>query len=378
MTDHNNLEILLKKHENIQNSIYKLLEFEKEVEEREKRRVIFDPSKYVKIEIFNEFVTSFHKLLDSNKKEFIEMRVNLDDCKSKSKEIGAKATLKDLKTLEDDIYKKMENLKLNFAEKFVDKNTLNKNTKIIEMQTKQLIEDNKKSEKMDNWLLAKRPIGGHLCASCEAYLGDLNQSPNSKFIPWNKYPQKEPPEKIFKINGGISKILQMIKVKDKINNINNSFSNGPHSNSNSERYILSDRTEREEKSKISARTRNNYKNINLNSLSNKVNINLNKYNKNDDEDENNNLPIISMTMKKNNSSLNVFNTDKNNKGTNTNISNVNNLKKINSRNSNLYINSIQETDKEDFYLKKEKKIELMEDENNNMKGPIITKVYKKY
>ena len=380
LTDHNNLEMLLKKFENIQNSIYKLLEFEKEVEEREKRRVIFDPSKYVKIEAFNDFMASIHKLFDSNKKDFIEMRVNLDDFKSKSKEIGAKATLKDLKALEDDIFKKIENLKFNISEKFVDKNTLNKSTKIIEMQTKQLIEENKKSEKMDNWLLAKRSLVGHLCASCEAYLGDLNQNQNSKFIPWNKYPQKEPSEKIFKINGGISKILQMIKVKENNNNINNSYNNGPNSNRNSnsksDRYILSDRAEREENVKKSAKTRNNYKNINLNSLSNRVNIN--KYSKNDDEDEINNLPMISMTMKKNNSSLNIFNSDMNNKGTNTNISVVNNLKNINKKNSNLYINSIQETDKEDLYLKKEKKIELMDDDNNNMKGPIITKVYKKH
>ena len=31
-----------------------------------------------------------------------------------------------------------------------------------------------------------------------------------------------------------------------------------------------------------------------------------------------------------------------------------------------------------LYIKKEKKIELMDDDNNNMKGPIITKVYKKH
>ena len=357
-TDHNNIEILLKKFENIQNSIYKLQEFEKEMEEKEKRRLIIDPSKYVKNEIFNDFVANNQKIYDSNKKEVNEMRVNLDDLKNK--ESVTKATLKDLKSLEDSVLSKMENLKQLISEKFVDKTTLNKNTKIIEMQTKQLIEENKKSEKMDSWILAKRPVGGHLCASCEAYLGDLNQSSNTKFIAWNKYPQKEPSEKVFKISGGISRILQIVKNKNLNNSINNSYNNGI--NINNDRYNTSDKNE--DNGVKSPKTRNSIKNININILSNRNN----KYIKHEQEEENN-LPKISMTIRKNNSALNVYNSDSNNKGVNT----INNLKK-NSNSPKIYNQNI----KKDFYLNNEKKIELMDDDNNNMKGPKITKVLKKH
>ena len=357
-TDHNNIEILLKKFENIQNSIYKLQEFEKEMEEKEKRRLIIDPSKYVKNEIFNDFVANNQKIYDSNKKEVNEMRVNLDDLKNK--ESVTKATLKDLKSLEDSVLSKMENLKQLISEKFVDKTTLNKNTKIIEMQTKQLIEENKKSEKMDSWILAKRPVGGHLCASCEAYLGDLNQSSNTKFIAWNKYPQKEPSEKVFKISGGISRILQIVKNKNLNNSTNNSYNNGI--NINNDRYNTSDKNE--DNGVKSPKTRNGIKNININILSNRNN----KYIKHEQEEENN-LPKISMTIRKNNSALNVYNSDTNNKGVNT----INNLKK-NSNSPKIYNQNI----KKDFYLNNEKKIELMDDDNNNMKGPKITKVLKKH
>ena len=357
-TDHNNIEILLKKFENIQNSIYKLQEFEKDMEEKEKRRLIIDPSKYVKNEIFNDFVANNQKIYDSNKKEVNEMRVNLDDLKNK--ESVTKATLKDLKSLEDSVLSKMENLKQLISEKFVDKTTLNKNTKIIEMQTKQLIEENKKSEKMDSWILAKRPVGGHLCASCEAYLGDLNQSSNTKFIAWNKYPQKEPSEKVFKISGGISRILQIVKNKNLNNSSNNSYNNGI--NINNDRYNTSDKNE--DNGVKSPKTRNGIKNININILSNRNN----KYIKHEQEEENN-LPKISMTIRKNNSALNVYNSDTNNKGVNTN----NNLKK-NSNSPKIYNQNI----KKDFYLNNEKKIELMDDDNNNMKGPKITKVLKKH
>ena len=357
-TDHNNIEILLKKFENIQNSIYKLQEFEKDMEEKEKRRLIIDPSKYVKNEIFNDFVANNQKIYDSNKKEVNEMRVNLDDLKNK--ESVTKATLKDLKSLEDSVLSKMENLKQLISEKFVDKTTLNKNTKIIEMQTKQLIEENKKSEKMDSWILAKRPVGGHLCASCEAYLGDLNQSSNTKFIAWNKYPQKEPSEKVFKISGGISRILQIVKNKNLNNSTNNSYNNGI--NINNDRYNTSDKNE--DNGVKSPKTRNSIKNININILSNRNN----KYIKHEQEEENN-LPKISMTIRKNNSALNVYNSDTNNKGVNT----INNLKK-NSNSPKIYNQNI----KKDFYLNNEKKIELMDDDNNNMKGPKITKVLKKH
>lgn len=39
-------------------------------------------------------------------------------------------------------------------------------------------------EKGDNWLIAKKPIGGHSCASCESYIGDLND--HNQYVPWNK------------------------------------------------------------------------------------------------------------------------------------------------------------------------------------------------
>ena len=370
-TDNNNLENLLKKFENLQNSVYKLQDFEKDMEEKEKRRVIINPNKYVKIEAFNEFVASIHKNFDSNKKEVNEMRINLDDFKNK--ESGAKATLKDLKFLEDSVLGKMESLKQLISEKFVDKNTLNKNTKILEMQTKQLIEDNKKSEKIESWILAKRQVGGHLCASCEAYLGDLSQISNTKFIPWNKYPQKESSEKVFKISGGISKIFQMVKNKNNnlSNSTNNSYNNG--NNTNMDRYITSDRNE--DNGRKSPKTRNNNKNININILSNRNN-NIKKYIKNDLEEEGSNLPRISMTMRKNNSSMNLFSSDKINKGINT----INNMKQnLNSHNhSNSHKNNIQNFDREYSYLNNERKIKLLDDDNNNAKSPKITKIFKKH
>lgn len=53
-------------------------------------------------------------------------------------------------------------------------------------------------EKGDNWLLAKKPLGGNSCASCEAYIGDLHD--NSQYVAWNKYPMRDPNDKLYRVN----------------------------------------------------------------------------------------------------------------------------------------------------------------------------------
>ena len=52
-------------------------------------------------------------------------------------------------------------------------------------------------EKGDNWLLAKKPLGGNSCASCEAYIGDLHD--NTQYVPWNKYPMRDPNDKLHRV-----------------------------------------------------------------------------------------------------------------------------------------------------------------------------------
>ncbi len=53
-------------------------------------------------------------------------------------------------------------------------------------------------EKGDNWLLAKKPIGGFSCASCESYIGDIQE--NNQFLPWNKYPSRDANERVYRVS----------------------------------------------------------------------------------------------------------------------------------------------------------------------------------
>ena len=212
--DRNNISTIMRFIETMSENINRLLDFKKITEEKEKRKAISDNNKYIKPEQFNEGMINIKKIIENYRKEIIELRFDISAIRED--ELTTKASFKDLKSLEDVIIERMNKLKESIKDHFVEKNMLIKNLKYIELQTKNLIEENKKIEKQDNWLLAKKPFS-HLCASCEAYIGDLKPTTNSNFISWNRYPQKNNSsidnnleKKIFKINAGFSKVLQMV------------------------------------------------------------------------------------------------------------------------------------------------------------------------
>lgn len=218
-TDHNNLIMLLKKFETAQNTLYRANSMMVEFEKEKKRLQNLDPKKVVLIDTYEEFKTNINKIIANFHKEFQEMKTELID--KNAKFIGSQASLKDLKNLEDDLISKLDELYNGINDRFADKNLVLKNNKIIELKMKHYIENYKKSDKSDTWLLSKMPIG-HLCASCEAYLGDIKDTSNTKYVPWNKYPTKDSADKLYRVGAGYSRMLQMISPdKNKYKNYTN-------------------------------------------------------------------------------------------------------------------------------------------------------------
>jgi len=118
---------------------------------------------------------------------------------------------KDLKDLEEFLLSKFEELRIACNKKFADKNDTAKNLKYFDSQIKHILEVYlKKVDKGDNWLLAKKPVDGFSCASCEAYIGELHD--NNQYIPWNKYPMRDPNEKLYRVGNGFSRMLQMLNL----------------------------------------------------------------------------------------------------------------------------------------------------------------------
>ena len=366
--DHDNLIIVMKTMETSTANLKKLLEFKKIFEEKDKRKAIVDTHKFVRQEGFNEAISNIHKSIDSNRKEFSEIRLDIDCLRTK--DLNIKANLRDLKNLEDTVLAKMETLKELIRDKYVEKTMLVKNLKYLELQTKQLIEETKKNEKQENWLLAKKPFNGHLCASCEAYIGDLKPNTNSKYVAWNKYPIKDPIDKVFRINAGFSKVLQMVHNQD---------NNNERAKSNS---LNNSKEERNNSSAEIERKKHNYKS-GRNSQGKDKNKSQNNYSTQfDDYELAGTLPRISVKKTNNMSSINVFSEETNK----SSITNSNIGSKIGQNNKSYNTSKISSNAAfkksrslvDDFDTNVKNNNELNNnDDNKEVQKPKITKIYKK-
>ena len=177
----------------------------------------------------------FDNHLKDNEDEFYKVKKDINKIKENlsyaMNAIKKKAEEKELNNLKNNIVEKMEELVKACNLKFADKNECMKNFKHIEEQLKKILYLLKKRNEhnfegdANNWLLAKKPINGYSCASCESYLGDLSND-IKKYIPWNRLPVKEQSDNLYRMGNGYSKMLQMINFDNNGNlNINQDLNN---------------------------------------------------------------------------------------------------------------------------------------------------------
>jgi hypothetical protein len=197
----------------------------KKFEEQLSSKPQFDPTKYIDVSQFNEFKQTLSKQFSLTTTHVESVNSIVDDLISNV--MKHKATFKDLKNLEDTLLLKLDEMRNVIAKTFAEKNEVNRHVKYLETQIKHVMDYamNAKGKANtnvndNNWLIAKKPINGHLCASCETYIGDLNNSSTS-YVPWNKIPNKDTGDKLYRMGTGFSKMLQMVNVDQNTNSINN-------------------------------------------------------------------------------------------------------------------------------------------------------------
>ena len=145
----------------------------------------------------NSFKNSYYEILDS-----LKDKVNENEIKS----------------LEDYLVGLVEETKERSTKLYAKRTDVNKNLKTLELQIKEIIEVYvKKLDTGDSWILAKKPINCYTCASCEAYLGNLDKKNDDYFE--NKDYDKF--EKANKIGNGFSRILNLININNGLDNRNN-------------------------------------------------------------------------------------------------------------------------------------------------------------
>ena len=173
---------------------------------------------YVEISIFNEFIMEQTKFSEKLKKDFDIYRQFYDQIIETLKKA---ASVQDLKNLEDYFVDLLDEFKDKTFKLFPRKSDINKNIKSLDFQIKQIYEYlMKKDEHIDNWMLAKKPLGGYSCASCDNYIGDLKE--NNEKVLWNKLPEREiiTNTNNSKLGNGFSRLLSLVNINKEIKNNN--------------------------------------------------------------------------------------------------------------------------------------------------------------
>jgi hypothetical protein len=185
----------------------------KKISKNVTKTTVEDKNKFIENKNFDDFKAQIVKEFNNINDNFINSRKLLDELIDS---VRNRTSFKDLKALEDAVMSQMEELKISSSKKFADRNEVNKTIKYLDQQIRNIVQIYiKKIDKGENWLLAKKPITNNLCASCESYIGDLKDTnDNNLYIPWNKYPVKDPNDKLYRMGHGFSKMLQMIQVDE--------------------------------------------------------------------------------------------------------------------------------------------------------------------
>ena len=211
----NDLNFLLKKIESLNATVITLKAGMGETGIPGVQGTIFDQTKYLEVASFNDFLKTYQKEQNKIKNELDDIRKLIRDL---SEILKTKASEEDMRNFETLMNSKLEELKLYCNRRFADKVDTSKSIKYLDAQIKHIVDVYiKRMEKGDNWLLAKKPIGGFTCASCEAYIGELKDK--GEYMAWNKYPMREPNDKAYRIGNGFSRMLNMLNLDVRGSNI---------------------------------------------------------------------------------------------------------------------------------------------------------------
>jgi len=306
---------------------------------------------------FSQYVykSDFEKHKKESENEFAKIWEEIEKLKNLIDQLfnalKTKANLSDLEDLKNYLLGKIEELALASMKKFADKNETTNNFKYLEDQIKKILEmlqSQKPGSDAETWLLAKKPINGYACASCESFIGDLRED-SHKFIPWNKMPLRDPGDKLYRMGNGFSKMLQMLNFD---NNGNVSLSpNIIINEANTNNFV--DNNSRIASAFVGKNRENNFNNVinNNNNLYNIGNNNMRAGIKKRIQSAN---PKMRTELKKN-----------------MTASNLNNNSNMEKNADELISNEFQKEKNNEVYP------DIYNNNGKNENGPKITKIFKK-
>lgn len=156
---------------------------------------------------------SFEKRLDGLESDFDKFNSEIvKEVKNHQDQINGKADYSQLEELKDFLLGKIDDLMRGFKQ-FADKNDTKKALKNLEKQLKNLYDlvmSKLSGHDEDDAMFSKKPLGGFSCASCEKNLLNLYGKP-AEHHSWNKFPLRDPAERIARVGQGFSRMLSSMK-----------------------------------------------------------------------------------------------------------------------------------------------------------------------
>ena len=200
--------------------------------------------------------TDFEKFRLKSEEEFgkiwdeinnIKLLVNDFNTKTKNR-----ASLDDLEDLKNIILQKTEELFLSQNKKYVNFSSAIKILQDNFRKLLKLLSDKEQYYENNKYQMEGNPmaIGGHSCASCETYIGDLRTE--QKFVSWNQFPKKERDNSdiLKKVQNGYSRLLQMINFDSNGNPSLNPYTSSINNETNISSNVEDNTMATKEKSEI--------------------------------------------------------------------------------------------------------------------------------
>ena len=205
--------------DDLRGQVFSLFEKQKSIIKKEKESVTkIDLEPLISKQEYNEDREKINKKID---KALAQETVNYQVIQELQTKLKGFVVETDLKNLEKNLTNILNENKYNISKKYVEKTDLQKNLRLLELKIKTLEETGSKEN--ENCFLAKKPINGFLCASCETYIGDLKN--NEDVSTWNKLENKKN-NKNYRFGHGFSTMIKMLnsnllkKLENKSNDTN--------------------------------------------------------------------------------------------------------------------------------------------------------------
>lgn len=123
--------------------------------------------------------------------------------------LNKKAGLDKLKELEEMLLQKLRDLADEFSKRFAEKSETKRALKFLEKLIKET-ESIKIVRDGEDAMLARKPLGGWSCASCQKDLEKL-MGKIAPYQPWNRLPYRDPADRIARAGPGFSRMLATVQ-----------------------------------------------------------------------------------------------------------------------------------------------------------------------